>query len=482
MRALSGLDAAFLSLETDTARLCVGAVVVLDPPEGRRSLFSPSTRFAQIRHMIEQRVHLVGPFRQRVVRMPFDLHHPVWVDDGEFNLDDHVRRASLPAPGGARELDDFVAELMSRPLDPGRPLWEMVVVEGLESGRTALVAKLHHAILDGVSGASMLASFLDLSARDRRVVPPDPWDPEPPPRAGDVLRHVATGVVQRSTAALDALGAGAAALGNAQRASRASGETTPGAPRPPRLFSAPRSSINGTISSRRRYASTSLALDDVEVVRRALRATSNDVVLGVVAGAIRRLLEGRSDLPDRSLIALVPVSTRRRGDAATLGNRVSGMLVPLRTEVSDPRARLTAIAEYTRAAKARHLATRRMLYDVAQLSPSFAVSRAVRWAGGLRLFDRVPPPFNVVVSFVPCPATPLWCAGSRVIALYPVGPVAEGIGLNVTAFSYMGRLSFGLLGCRRLVPEVQDLAIMVDDALNELVASVGAAHPLPAAG
>src|SRR5580704_4600064 len=165
METLQGIDAFFLALETATSHLQVGAVIVLDPPEGRRSLFSPGTRYAQVRRVFEQRVHLVRPLRQRAVPVPFGLHRPVWLDDPEFDLDDHVHRASVPEPGGPAELADVVADFMARALDPGRPLWEVVVVEGLAGGRTAVVVKLHHAILDGVSGASLLGAFLDLSPR-----------------------------------------------------------------------------------------------------------------------------------------------------------------------------------------------------------------------------------------------------------------------------------------------------------------------------
>ena len=167
--------------------------MVLDAPEGTRSLFSPSTRYAQIRRVIAQRLQLVRPFRQRALRVPLGLHHPVWVDDPDFELDDHLSRASLPTPGGRAELDAFVAGAMSRPLDPDRPLWEMYVVEGLAGGRTALIAKVHHAILDGVSGASTLAAFLDLNPRERVVALPDgTWDPEPMPGGVRMLRYAAS--------------------------------------------------------------------------------------------------------------------------------------------------------------------------------------------------------------------------------------------------------------------------------------------------
>ena len=467
MEPLSGLDAAFLSLESETSRLHVGAVLVLDPPEGRRSLFSPSTRFAQIRRMIEQRVHLVRPLRQRVVRMPFGLHHPVWVDDGDFDLDDHVRRAGLPAPGGPRELDELVADLMARPLDPDRPLWEMVVVEGLAGGRSALVAKIHHSVLDGVSGVSLLASFLDPGPRGRPVPLPGTWQAEAAPRPHELLWHTASGMARSPAAAVGALNRGMEALAWAGRQGlRGAEEGPPHAS----LFSAPRTSINGTISSRRRYATVSIPLADLDLVRRTFATTANDAVLAVASGAVRRLLAARGELPERSLVALVPVSTRRRRDAGSPGNRLSGLLVPLRTDLDDPGERLLAITRATAAAKARHRATRgRLLRDVVQLSPPALTSRAARLAAGLRLFDRVPPPFNLVVSSVPGPREQLWCAGGKVVALHPVGPVAEGVGLNVTALSHAGQVFVGLLGCRRLVPEVQDLAIMVDDSIGELV-------------
>jgi WS/DGAT/MGAT family acyltransferase len=284
---------------------------------------------------------------------------------------------------------------------------------------------------------------------------------------------------QNPAAAIDAVQRGWEALARAGRSARRPPPDTGASPPP--LFSAPRTSINGTISARRRFATVSIPAGDLALVRRTFGTTSNDVVLAAVAGAVRRMLVRRATLPERSLVALVPVSTRRREHAGSLGNVVSGMLVALRTDVVDPGERLAAIAAGTRAAKARHRATRgRLLQDVAQLTPPVVTSGAVRLAGGLRLFDRLPPPFNLVVSHVPGPSTPLWCAGSRVVALHPVGPIAEGIGLNVTAFAYAGQVSFGLLGCRRLVPEVQDLAIMLDDAVADLVAA--AAESQSAAG
>jgi diacylglycerol O-acyltransferase len=468
MQPLEGLDAAFLALETPTTPLHVGVVLVLDPPEGARSLFSPTTRYAQIRRVIDQRLHLVGPLRQRARRVPFGLHHPVWVDDPDFELDDHLSRASLPSPGGRAELDAFVAAALGRPLDPDRPLWEMYVVEGLAGERTALIAKVHHAILDGVSGASVLAAFLDLSPRARIVAAPaEPWQPEPLPGSAQMLRYAAASLSQQPARVLSALNAGVEAMADLGLHNRELLER--GSSPPPGFFSAPRTSLNGTVSNRKRFSSLSIPLEDVKLVRRAFGGTVNDVILAGVAGGLRRLLDDRGEVTEQTLVAFVPVSTRAAG-GADLGNQVSGMLVALATDVDDPIRRLEAIAESTRVAKEQErLHGGRLVRDLAQIAAPGVVSRLARAVAGSTLFDRVPPPFNVTVSGVKGPDVSLFCAGSRVAAMYPVGPLTEGVGVNVTVFSYLDQLQFGLLACRKLLPELDALAASVDDALGELV-------------
>jgi diacylglycerol O-acyltransferase len=469
MKGMEGVDAAFLSLETPTTPMHVGMVMVLDPPEGTRSLFSPTTRYAQIRRVIGQRLHLVAPMRQRAIRVPLGLHHPVWVDDPDFELDEHLSRASLPSPGGPAELRAFVAGVMSRQLDPDRPLWEMYIVEGLEGDRSALIAKMHHAILDGVSGTSVLAAFLDLNPRARVVpLPTEPWDPDPIPGSAQLLRYAAASLTHQPGAALATFQAGIEAvadlgMNNSELVGR--GEVPP-----PGFFSAPRTSFNGTVSNRKRFASVSLPLDDAKLVRRVFECTVNDVFLAGVAGGLCRLLGDRHEEPGASLVAMVPVSTRPEGEGDTLGNQVSGMLVSLATDIDDPVLRLDAIAESTRVAKDQEqLHQGRFVGDLAQIAPPALASRLARAVSGTRLFDRVRPLFNVTVSGLRGPDFPLFCAGSRVADMYPVGPVAEGIGLNVTVLSYLDQVHFGLLACRKLLPELDQLALHIDDALGELV-------------
>ena len=468
MQSLVGMDAAFLSLETPTTPMHVGVALVLDPPEGTRSLFSPSTRYAQIRRVIGQRLHLIPQLRQRAVRVPFGLHHPVWVDDPDFVLDDHLSRASLPSPGGKAELDAFVAGVMSRQLDPDRPLWEMHVVEGLDEDRTALIAKVHHAILDGVSGASVLATFLDLNPRSRVTALPTEWDPAPLPSHAQMLRHAASSLVRQPGETLSTLQAGVEAVADLGMHNRELVDR--GEQPPPGFFAAPRTSFNGAVSNRKRFASVSVPLEDVKLVGQVYEATVNDVILAVVSGGLRRLLEARGETAEQSMVAMVPVSTRPEGMGAELGNQVSGMLVSLASDIDDPVHRLDAISESARVAKEQEKLHRgRFLSDLAQIALPALATRLARVMAGTRLFDKVRPPFNVTVSSVRGPDFSLFCAGSRVADMYPVGPITEGIGVNVTVFSYLDRVQFGLLACRRLLPELGEVASYLDEALGELV-------------
>lgn len=475
-------------METGNAHLHVAAVLVLEPPEGRRSLFSPSTRFAQVRRLVEQRVHLVPQLRRRVVQVPFGLQRPVWVDDPEFDLDDHVRRVRLPEPGGMAELEELVADEAARPLDLSRPLWELVVVEGLAGGRSALVAKLHHAVLDGISGASLLGAFLDLDPRGRPVpFPGAPWDPDPLPGVPSVLAHAASAVARSPEAVVATFQRGVDTLldvaGHNQRLAER------GSVPPPAPFSAPRSSFNGALSSRRHFVTASVPLDRARLVARSFGSTVNDVLLAGVGGALRRRMEQSGEDPGRSLVALVPVSTRHRsprrrtgevasgpGRAATgpvdLGNRISGMLVSLATDIDDPVDRLRAVAAATVVAKEQERLTGgRLLSDTAQLVPPAVVTRLARWVTAPILGRTMRPVCNVVVSSLPGPHATLWCAGSRVSAVYPVGPVAAGVGLNVTCMTYRGIGYLGLLACRKLVPELPKVGAMLDDSLGELMAA-----------
>jgi len=477
----NGLDAAFLALETPSMHMHVSAGMVFEPPHDSPEIQTPGVQFDRMRQVFSERIHLVPALRRRAMRVPFGLGHPVWVDDPAFDLDFHVRRGSLPAPGGPYELAEFAAEVASRPLEPQKPLWEMHLVEGLESGHVAVVPKLHHSMIDGVMGAEVMGAFMDLSpaptswatqyrvqARRQDQVPSDP----------ELLALAMSSLALQPQSAFNALRTTIGAvrqLAERNRRLREEQETDP----PPGPFHAPRTSLNGAISAHRRYAFLDIPLDELRAVKRNFGGTLNDVVLTAVAGALRRLLAERGERLDESLVAMVPISTRDTsesalaggGDAAAgPGNKLSAMLVSLATSIADPIERLGVIAEGSRLAKEQaQVLSEEVIGGWAQLAFPALSSRLARLAGNLKLFDHVRPLFNVVVSNVTGPSEPLWCAASRLVAVYPLGPIVEGVGLNVTVMSYMGTLYVGLLGCRELVPEVDHLAVLLGDSLVELV-------------
>ena len=469
MERLRGLDAAFLAVETPTMHMHMAAVLVLEPPEHLRG-DPPAVLAERICAVVEERLHLVPLLRRRAVRVPFGLHHPVWVDDAGFDLDYHLQRASLPAPGGPGELAGFVAGTLGRPLDSRRPLWEMHVVEGLDSGHVAVVPKLHHAVIDGVSGAQTLAAFLDLGPEGRHVEPPArPWRPEPVPTEMELLGSSLSSLGRQPERAVGAVRRTFGAVSDLSRRNRRLREEDELDP-PPAPFRAPRTSLNGAISSQRRAAFAEASLDDVALVRRAFGGTINDVVLAAVSGAMRRLLAERGEMPDDPLVAMVPISVRSDEERGTQGNRLSAMLVSLASTTADPVARLRLVAEGTRLAKEQaHVLSEDLIRGWAQLAFPALSSRLARLSSNLRLFDHIPPLFNVVVSNIPGPEFPLWWAGTRLVAMYPLGPILEGVGLNVTVLSYMGTLHVGVVGCRELVPEVGHFGHLLTEALAELV-------------
>ena len=461
MRRMRGLDGAFVALESPTTHLHIAGVLVLDASGG-----PPGVSFRRIRDAVAERLHLVVPFRQRLCTVPFGLLHPSLVDDPDFDLDYHVRRASLPHPGGPEELAALVGELVGRPLDRHRPLWEFTVIEGLEHGHVAMVAKVHHAIIDGVSGAEVLANFFDLSEEGRPVpAPTEAWAPDPVPGEIDQVRSVIGNLAGQTEVV-------AQTVGRTVRSVRrlASHNRSIPAELPPSPFEAPRTSINRAISPHRRVAFTEVPLAEVKRVSDVLGGTANDVVLAMVAGTFRDFFRDRGESLSSSLVAMVPVSVRVEEERGALGNRVSAMLVSLATSVEDPAARLRLISEGAASAKVQQAVVGSdVLAGWAQsLAPAIA-TRASRLVSNLRAFDHLPPMFNAIVSNIPGPGLPLYLAGSRLVAMYPLGPVIEGVGVNVTAFSYSGSMYFGINACWDLLPDVGLVASGLRDALDSLL-------------
>jgi diacylglycerol O-acyltransferase len=470
---LSGLDAMFLYLETPSAHLHVAAVFVLDPSSAPAGF-----GFEQVRGIVARRLPLAPPFRRRLLEVPLGLHHPVWVEDPHFDLDFHVRRASLPRPGGAQELAELVAHLVALPLDRRRPLWELYLVEGLEGDRYALVTKVHHAAIDGVSGAELTAALLDLAPDGAREEVADPWAPERLPTDVELFAQALGSLARQPLAAVRAARRVVEAALHVSERNREAGVEPPPAP-----FSAPRTSLNQSITPHRRVAFSRASLAELKAVKRHFGCTVNDVVLAVCAGALRRYLLAGGELPDVPLVALVPVSVRTGDEKAGMGNRLSAMLVALPTEVEDPVARLGAIAEGTRRAKEQErLIGAETLTDWTEFAFPALIGRAARLTSSMRVFDRVRPAFNVTISNVPGPRFSLYLAGARLEAVYPLGPIVDGVGLNMTVMSYRDDVFFGLLGCRDVVSRIGELPGAIEASLAELLGAGPGAAPRPRAG
>lgn len=457
MEPLSGLDAFFLYLETEEMHMHVAMTAVLDPSE-----MPGGYSFERMREHIASRVHLVPPFTKRLVNVPFQLHHPYWVDDPKFNIINHVRHVALPAPGGPRELGEMTGDIASTQLDRRRPLWELWIIEGLHDGNIAMVAKIHHSAIDGVSGAELLTSFFDLEREPAPVPPPEPKHIDPPPGELEILRSAATAKVRAGLNFGPLASRTVRALGTIRRNRREG--VAGGTP-----LTAPRTHFNGAITSQRNVAFAHVGLDALKSVKNAFGCTVNDVILATCAGALRRYLDGRGELPDLPLVAVCPVSVRADSERGQQNNKLSAIFTSLCTDVDDPAERLQAVAEVTRGAKVEHeIIGPSMLKEWAEVAEPSVFNAAIGMYTRFKLADRHRPIHNLLISNVPGPDFPVYMAGAELVRAYPMGPVMEGAGLNITVMSYRNSVDFGFIVCRDLVPDVWDLAAQVEPAFEEL--------------
>ncbi len=470
MQRLSGLDASFLYLESPSNHMHVAATMTFDP-----STVEGGYSFDKVRALLQSRLHLIPQFRQRLATVPFNLHHPVWVEDPDFDLDYHLRRIAAPAPGSYHELADLAGDIAGRQLDRSRPLWEMYIVEGLEHGHIGVIAKMHHSTIDGVSGANMMVYLFDLEPNPTDdKSPPEDWEPERLPSDAELLAYAVRSRLKRPMQVAKVVPQVGQAAFNVIR-NRRSSETV-NAPAP---LTAPRTSFNGAITPHRKVAYTIASLSDVKAIKNAFGTTVNDVVLAVVGGGLRRYLQRTNQLPEKSLISTVPISVRPpegEEDTSIGANKVSAMFTSLATHVEDPVERLHAIHEVTKGAKEEHNA---IGADMLQSLTEFAAPRlfglAMRFYSGSKLADRGPVIHNLVISNVPGPPFPLYFAGAKLVSLFPMGPVMEGAGLNITVISYMDDFDIGLIVCRESVPDVWDMAADIEESLAELKKAADAA-------
>ncbi|PKK12400.1 wax ester/triacylglycerol synthase family O-acyltransferase [Thermomonospora sp. CIF 1] len=476
MRQLTAVDANFLNVETGTTHAHIAGLGILDPvacPGGRLTA-------EDLIEVIRERAHLAPrPLRMRLAAVPLGIDRPYWEDDPDFDPARHVFEVGLPAPGNAAQLAEVVAMLHERPLDRARPLWEAVVIQGLEGGRTAVYIKVHHAAVDGVLATETLAALLDLSPQPREL-PPDDTVPQQAPALAERVRtgllralaHPVRGarMLARTAPYLDEI-PGLAQLPGVQPLARAiqGALGRDGVVPLPRTV-APPTPFNGTISARRAVAFGELPLAEIRRIRRELGGSVNDVVMALVATALHRWLDKRGELPDRPLVAAVPVSLRRGrdGDAAG-GNRMSAMVTPLATHLADPAERFAAIRGDLAAAKRRFArSSGAWLEGLSELVPAPLAGPLLRLALQARPGEYLRP-VNLLVSNVPGPDFPLYLRGARVLGYFPISVVSDLTGgLNITVLSYDGKLDVGIVTCRQMIPDPWEIMDHLDDALGEL--------------
>ena len=469
MNRLTGLDASFLYLESSTQLLHVCGVVLVDP-----KTMPMEYSFATMKAEIEVRVRAMPEFLRTLRTVPLHLDHPMWVVDEDFDIERHVHRLTAPAPAGEEELAEIVGHLAGLPLDRGRPLWEMWVIEGLASGKIAVLSKMHHATVDGVSGSNLISALCTLDPGELPTPNEDPDHKLMTDRVPGDLELIGRSVVSAATRPLEFVKLVAPAAGILTNwVGRARSGSAMPAP-----FTAPRTSFNATITGHRSAAFADFDLADVKKVKKVTGSTVNDVVLAVCGGALRRYLADRDELPETSLVSMVPVSVRDESKRSKGSNKVSGMFTKLFTEIEDPIERLKAISESNADAKEHHHAIDAdTLQDWAEFAAPRTFGTAVRVYSGLRLADRHPVVHNLVISNVPGPPVPVYFMGAKIEALYPLGPVFHGAGLNITVMSNNGRMNVGLLACRELMPAVWDLAKDIPLELEAMLAQLPAPKP-----
>ena len=458
MQRMNGIDPMFVYSETPVTPMEVAYACVFDPATAPGGY-----SFEAVRAVLAERVPSLVPFRRRLMPVPFGLDHPRWVDDPDFDLDNHLHRVALPAPGGEAELTSMVAAVMGRALEPDQPPWEMHVIEGLEGGHVGLIAKIHHSVIDGVAGVQLMAQLLDLSQEGRPAVVCPPWLPAALPSH---TQMVASALPNVFTSPVRALQAAREVGRTALRLARCAldGRTRP--------FSIPLgapSTFETPVGAARSVSFAKLSLRDVRSLKEQFGVTINDVVLAICSGALRTHLAEHDEDADHPLVAVVPVSVRGASTDEDVGNRLSAMFVTLANDLEHALDRLRAIAATSTAAKSQERAVGYgpMASAVSEAVPPVLARPMIQLGiqvGALRRLRAG----NLMISNVPGPNFSLYFAGMRMAAAYPLGPVVDGVALNITVQSYGDTVFVGINACATAVPDLPALARAMEAELGHL--------------
>jgi diacylglycerol O-acyltransferase len=470
---LSGMDASFLHLETPEMPMHVGSLQITDLPEGYSGDY-----YEDVKRYVAGRMHLAAVFQRKLALMPFDLANPVWVDDEDIDIDYHVRHVILPRPGTKDQLEKYVARLHSSLLDRSRPLWEIYVIEGLNTGQMAIYSKMHHAAIDGQAGVAVAKALLSDTAVPAPIKPP-----RPRPRTNQYqlgVAELAMAAVGNAMTQYVKLFKSLPVVGKAIASvlypvSETDGKRHLSLPEGFQL--GPKTPLNVAITNQRSFAARTLSLSEVKAMAKRSGTSLNDIVLAICAGALRRYLADYDCVPTKPLVAGVPVSLREAGNTDP-NNQVSMMLVSLATTTKDPIERLMAIRASSNVGKKLQGNVKgAMPTDFPSLGVPWLMTGLVSLYGRSRLANRLPPIANVAISNVPGPQFPLYFAGAKLAGFFPVSIPGHGIALNITVQSYNGLLEVGLTACRRAVPDVADLGDYIVEEHKKLRGLIEAREP-----
>ena len=458
MKRLALIDDTFLRLESRRQPLHIGVLMLFEPPQGAGKDFAK-----KIAERLRECATITPPFNQRLVRRN-GIHY--WTEDSELDLDHHFVHLSLPEPGRIRELLAMVSRVHSSHLDRAFPLWRAYLIEGIEDGRIALYIKIHHSMTDGVSGIQMLASALSKDVEVSKTMPP-PWatgvqksrfgQPLPvPTHMGSLsaLSSMARGGIRSSVRSIQAVG---------RELYKSFKDFRSHNPDFALGGQAPRSIFNTKVSASRRFAAQSYSLPRIKAVAKALDATTNDVILAMCSGALRRYLEDRNELPEQPLLAAIPVSVRRKGHQSDAANEVAFTMAHLASNVADPVERLKAIKscmDYNKQ-RIKNLSPGELTTYAAMMLLPGATNTLLGYAPEKVLG-------NLVISHVPGPRTTMYWQGAKLCGLYPVSLIVDTVALNITIVSRHDSVDFGLIACSRTAPSMQRLLKYLEDALQEL--------------
>ena len=469
MQQLSAQDASFVYLETPHTPMHIGSVGIYDPSTAPGGF----VRFKDILNFVESRLSGARSFRQRLVRVPFDLDHPYWIEDPEFDLEFHVRHIALPKPGDWRQLCIQVARLHARPMDLTKPLWEFTIVEGLDNieglppGCFALVSKVHHAAIDGMSGVEMSAAVHDLDASMTPPTGEDRWHAEHMPGVADLLARSYFNSLVQPMRVMETIGRSLPGMAKLS-AQVGRGDVSIRNARP-----APKTRFNGKVSAHRVWDAVPFPLKDIRAIKDAVPgATVNDVVLAIVGGALRTYLADKDELPRDTLTAMAPISVRGEGEKAALGNLVSAMVVGLGTQIEDPLERLRFVHDEAVNSKAMTNAVgAKALADYSQLIPSGLAGLAARLYTRVGAANAHAPAFNCVVTNVPGSRVPLYFCGAAMVAMYGTGPVFDGMGLINPVYSYGDTIAVSFTCDRAMMPDPDAYAAALRGSFDALKAA-----------